>query len=460
MSVNRTLHAETGIATRGMSAKTRNALVFAAAMVLLSIGAASIYLTIIRLLDAERWVSHSHEVQSDLSNIGTLISRAGRNRVEYVNTGDAAHLEDFQAAVKDTLQELTTVRHLTADNDTQQNDCTRLEAVTNERIGLMRQSIDLKRRGESNLKNEAEITQGVVRTAGEMDSIVRQMQSLEENLLAERQARSEALFRQAVVLFSAAFLFALLLLGVHYYLLNQELKARQQAEESLRRLNAGLLEMQDAERRKISRELHDSLGQYLSGVKMNLEVVSKSLPPNALLKECVAILDESISETRTMSHLLHPPLLDEVGFASAARWYVEGFSQRSGIQVSLVLPEKLKRLPGSVELALFRVLQESLTNIHRHSHSASAEISLSLRADEIRLWVRDKGKGLAPDVLEGIQTNSSYVGVGLVGLRERLRELGGRLEVRSDSPGTSILASLPILKVSAKGDNGSRRSSE
>ena len=193
---------------------------------------------------------------------------------------------------------------------------------------------------------------------------------------------------------------------------------------------------------------------------MNLEVVSKSLPPNALLKECVAILDESISETRTMSHLLHPPLLDEVGFASAAKWYVEGFSQRSGIQVSLVLPEKLKRLPGSVELALFRVLQESLTNIHRHSHSASAEISLSLHAEEIRLWVRDKGRGVAPDVLEGIQTNSSYVGVGLVGLRERLRELGGRLEVRSDSPGTSIIASLPIPKVSAKGDNGSRRSSE
>ena len=234
-------------------------------MVLLSIGAASIYLTILRLLDAERWVSHSHEVQSDLSNIGMLISRAGRNRVEYVGTGDAAHLEDYQAAVNGTLQELAAVRHLTADNDAQQNYCTRLEAVTNERIGLMRQSIDLKRRGESNLKNEAEITQGVVRTAGEMDSIVRQMQSLEENLLAERQARSEALFRQAVVLFSVAFLFALLLLGVHYYLLNQELKARQQAEESLRRLNAGLLEMQDAERRKISRELHDSLGQYLWG---------------------------------------------------------------------------------------------------------------------------------------------------------------------------------------------------
>jgi signal transduction histidine kinase len=443
-----------------MSAKTRNALVFAAAMVLLTIGAASIYLTIIRLLDAERWVSHSHEVQSDLSNIETLISRAGRNRVEYVESGDAIHLEGYQAAVNGTLLELAAVKHLTVDNDAQQDYCTRLEALARERIGLMGQSIDRKRRGGASLKNEAEITQGVVRVAVEMDSVIRQMQSLEEHLLAERQARSEALFRQAVALFSAAFLIAVLLLGLHYYLLNQELKARQQAEESLRRLNTGLWEMQDAERRKISRELHDSLGQYLSGVKMNLEVVSKSLPPNALLTECVAILDESISETRTMSHLLHPPLLDEIGFASAARWYVEGFSQRSGIQVSLALPEKLKRLPGSVELALFRVLQESLTNIHRHSHSASADISVSLRAEEIKLWVRDKGKGLAPDVLEGFQSNTSHVGVGLAGLRERLRELGGRLEVRSASSGTSIIASLPIPKVSAKGNNGSRQSPE
>jgi signal transduction histidine kinase len=286
------------------------------------------------------------------------------------------------------------------------------------------------------------------------------MQALEENLLAERQARSQSLFTQAVALFSAAFLIAVALLGLHYYLLNRELNARQHAEESLRRLNAGLLELQDAERRKISRELHDSLGQYLSGVKMNLEVVSKSMPPNALLTECVAILDESISETRTMSHLLHPPLLDEVGFASAAKWYIEGFSQRSGIRVKLSLPDKLKRLPSPVELALFRVLQESLTNIHRHSQSTSAEITVLLLGEEIELLVRDKGKGIAPDVLEAFQNNSSYVGVGLVGLRERLRELGGRLEVHVASPGTSIVASLPTPEVTPKGNGGGRHRSE
>jgi signal transduction histidine kinase len=447
--VKETFHTEAGIAAGGMSARTRNALVFSSALVLLSIGALLTYLTIIRLLDAERWVTHTREVQSDLANINTLMSRAGRNRVEYVQSGDAIHLDDYQAAVKDTLQELAAVKRLTTDNEEQQTNCDSLELLADQRIGLMGKSIDLKRRGVSSLENEAKITQGVVRIAGEMDSVIRQMQGLEENLLAQRQARTESLFWQAVALFSAAFVIAVSLLGIHYYLLNRELRARQYAEESLRRLNTGLWEMQDAERRKISRELHDSLGQYLSGVKMNLEVVSKSLPPNALLAECVAILDESISETRTMSHLLHPPLLDEIGFASAARWYVDGFSQRSGIRVSLTLPDKLKRLPGPVELALYRVLQESLTNIHRHSQSASAEITVFLLAEEIELLVRDKGKGIAPDVLEGFQSNSSYVGVGLVGLRERLRELGGRLEVHRANPGTSIVANLPIPEVNA-----------
>ena len=152
-------------------------------------------------------------------------------------------------------------------------------------------------------------------------------------------------------------------------MLNAELKAREQAEASLRTLSVRLLELQDQERRKFSRELHDSLGQYLVGAKMNLAMLGKSLPDNALIAECLKLLDQAMTETRTISHLLHPPLLDETGFASAARWYVEGFAKRSGIQTSLDMPEDLGRLPSSLELALFRVLQESLTNVHRHSKS-------------------------------------------------------------------------------------------
>jgi signal transduction histidine kinase len=427
-----------------ISARARNALVFFSALLLLSLGGLVTYLTIVRLLDAQRWVAHTREVQSALSNIGNTFSRAGRSRVEYVRSGDAARLDEYHSAVSDTQQAITLVRQLTADNNLQQNYCARLESWAKRRIALMDQSINSKQHDQASLEKEAEITQGVVGTAAEMDSVVQQMQGLEDQLLAEREARSQALFRQAVLLCSAAFLFAVLLLGLHYYLLNHELKARQRADESLRRLNARLLEIQDEERRRISQELHESLGQYLSGVKMNLEIVSKSLPPNLLLKECVAILDKSISETRTMSHLLHPPLLDEVGFASAARWYVEGFSEHNEVVVELTLPEKFGRLPRAIELALFRVLQESLTNIARHSGARRAQITVRWQAGEVELRVKDNGKGIPSGVLERFETNSGYLGVGLTGMRERLRELGGRMEVHSDATGTLIVAVLPI----------------
>ena len=212
---------------------------------------------------------------------------------------------------------------------------------------------------------------------------------------------------------------------------------------ALRSLSARLLVLQDAERRRIARDLHDSLGQYLAGAKMTLEVVARSLPPNALLADSINILDKAIIETRTISHLLHPPLLDEVGFASAAKWYVQGFSERSGISVDLNLPHDLGRLPALVELTLFRVLQESLTNIHRHSRSPQAQITVSRLPGGIEIEVRDRGKGMSPDVLEKFLANDGSVGIGLAGMRERVRDLGGRIEIRSDESGTLITASLP-----------------
>jgi two-component system NarL family sensor kinase len=155
------------------------------------------------------------------------------------------------------------------------------------------------------------------------------------------------------------------------------------------------------------------------------------------------LLDEAITETRTISHLLHPPLLDETGFASAARWYVEGFAERSGISTRLDLPEDFGRLPEPVELALFRVLQESLTNVHRHSKSPRADVSLRVFQDEVVLRVRDYGKGIPADVLDRFRQNRAHGGVGLAGMRERIHELGGRLEMESDSQGTQILVKIP-----------------
>ena len=226
-----------------------------------------------------------------------------------------------------------------------------------------------------------------------------------------------------------------------------DVTARRNAEEALRKLSGRLLGIQDQERRRIARELHDSLGQYLAGLKIAIEMLSnapQSERSQALLEECSEILEKSIIETRTLSHLLHPPLLDEAGFASAASWFVTGFAQRSGIPVSLDLPEDMPRLSEAVEIALFRVLQESLTNVHRHSQAPSAEIKVEADAEQITIEIRDHGKGLPRQVLQQVEGGGIKLGVGLAGMRERIRELGGIFEVTSEQ-GTCVRATVPLV---------------
>ena len=226
-----------------------------------------------------------------------------------------------------------------------------------------------------------------------------------------------------------------------------DVTARRNAEEALRKLSGRLLGIQDQERRRIARELHDSLGQYLAGLKIAIEMLTKSASAEQskpLLNECSDILEKAISETRTLSHLLHPPLLDEAGFASAASWFVTGFSQRSGIPVSLELPDDMPRLTEAVEIALFRILQESLTNVHRHSNAQSAEIKVETDAEEITIEVCDHGKGMPEHILEQIRGDGTKLGVGLAGMRERIHELGGNFEVKSDENGTIVRATVPL----------------
>jgi PAS domain S-box-containing protein len=226
-----------------------------------------------------------------------------------------------------------------------------------------------------------------------------------------------------------------------------DVTARRIAEEALRKLSGRLLGIQDQERRRIARELHDSLGQYLAGLKIALEMVSNTPSPekrNSLLAECRDILEKSITETRTLSHLLHPPLLDEAGFASAASWFVTGFSQRSGIEVRLELPEDLPRLSEAVEIALFRVLQESLTNVHRHSQARTAEIKVEVDAEEICMEVTDHGRGVPDHVLRQLRGDGTQLGVGLAGMRERIHELGGTFDVTSNEKGTTVRAAVPL----------------
>jgi len=175
----------------------------------------------------------------------------------------------------------------------------------------------------------------------------------------------------------------------------------EQRTAALRRLSVKLLTVQDEERRRIARELHDSLGQDLTAAKISLDMLAQeSGSSSAYLQEARNLVDRSISDTRTLSHLLHPPLLDEAGFVSAARWYVEGFGRRSGISTELHLPEHTDRLPRRTETALFRILQEALTNVHRHSSSRTVEVRVEGDDSRVVLTVRDFGMGVPREVLD------------------------------------------------------------
>lgn len=221
----------------------------------------------------------------------------------------------------------------------------------------------------------------------------------------------------------------------------------QERTAALCRLSAQLISVQDEERRRIARELHDGLGQYLAAAKITLDTLMITQPESEnYLTDVEQLLDRAITETRTLSHLLHPPLLDAAGLASAATWYVEGFGKRSGIQTSLKLPKKMARLPISVETALFRIMQEALTNVHRHAKSAKVEINLEIEEGTAELVVRDFGKGIPKQTLDGFLKAGTNVGVGLAGIRERVKELGGSFDLRSGKHGTTLRVAIPIVE--------------
>jgi PAS domain S-box-containing protein len=219
------------------------------------------------------------------------------------------------------------------------------------------------------------------------------------------------------------------------------------ATESLRDLSARLLRMRDDEQRRLARELHDSVGQLLAAIGMNMAVVSAEadrLSPAASrsLEDNAALVQEVSREIRTMSHLLHPPLLDEAGLASALRWYTEEFAKRSRIKVDVEIPAQLERLPHDSEIAMFRVVQECLTNIHRHSESTTAGVRIVAEKERMVLQVQDRGKGIPDEKLRSLG-HARSVGVGFGGMRERLRQLGGKLEITSNANGTVVTAVLP-----------------
>jgi PAS domain S-box-containing protein len=223
----------------------------------------------------------------------------------------------------------------------------------------------------------------------------------------------------------------------------------QLANQELRQLSSRLQQTQDDERRRLPRELHDSAGQLLAAIAMNIAVVraeSHKLSSEAAAREAdnAAMVDQLSTEIRTVSHLLHPPLLDEVGLASALRWYVEGFEQRSKITATLDLPDRLDRFPAEVEIAVFRAVQECLTNIHRHSGSPSCTVRVFQEQENLHVEISDEGKGIPRD--KRLMIARSGGGVGLRGMQERIRQLGGSLNIHSSEGGTSVEVMLPVAQ--------------
>ena len=236
----------------------------------------------------------------------------------------------------------------------------------------------------------------------------------------------------------------------------RDITERKRAEESLRLLSGQLLHLQDQERRRIARELHDSAGQLLAALGMNLSLVGAedgNIAPRAAkaLQESIGLVQELSRELRTISHLLHPPLLDEVGLASGLRSYLDGFTERSKIRVDLELPGDLGRLQQDLETAIFRIVQECLTNIHRHSESPVARIRISRSDGQVSLEVEDEGKGIPPEKRAAMDSGGTP-GVGIRGMRERLRQLGGTLEINSNGRGTVVVARLPVVSTSSVAD--------
>jgi signal transduction histidine kinase len=229
---------------------------------------------------------------------------------------------------------------------------------------------------------------------------------------------------------------------------------------ALRKLSARLMRVQDEERRRVARELHDGLGQWLAAAEINIDLAlhrggGKAIP---ILQETRKLIDHAVSSIRTMSYLLHPPLLDEAGFDAAARWYIEGLARRTGIRIKVDFSHeenscsaaeysegaKTSRLPDAFELALFRALQEGLTNVHRHSSSSDAVVRFQRLPDRAVLEIQDFGRGMPPQVVERFQRTGTGSGVGLAGIRERIKEIGGDFTIFSNANGTLLRAIVPL----------------
>lgn len=396
---------------------------------------------------SEHWVSHTHEVQTVIESVRANVFLEQDSRKGYLLTQKETALTSYVAATQQLPRLLSQLQHLTIDNPIQQVRIARLDDVVERKTSILQQSIDLENAGGTDMNRQAEFSRENEDLTVQMESLLASMNQEENGLLAQRVVVSADSYRRMRIVLVVAFIAVICFLLVTFARLLIELRNRMRAEAAVRRLSARILQLQDLERRKIARELHDGVGQYFASSKMAVDNVlegeSLSTAQREALTEAAGLLERGIAEARTLSYLLHPPLLDEVGFRAAAEWYIKGFAERSQIDVKFSAPEKMPAMSKEIELVLFRVLQESLTNIHRHAASATAKVRIFCSAGRVQMEVEDSGKGISRDLLDEFQ-RSVGTGVGLAGMRERVSEFQGTLQIESEGRGTLLRIEMPI----------------
>ena len=418
-----------------------------------------------------RSVEHTQQVEVLLGETESVIAYAARARLSYVFSGDDQALAQYQRVVAQIPTELSELRQITKDNPVQQASCDRLDQLVGERVQLWEKSVALKKSGLPAPAGQPEMTRQSVARGDEIISVTQKMRAEESQLLDQRRSAARASFILEGGILTISFAIAVLLLFWHYRLVREELLARESAEqetrkaaslaseaelqaresekaaiasdEAARHLSARLMRLQDEERRRLARDLHDSTGQFLAAAKMTLSSLMPGHEQDPRYADCMRLLDRSLQEVRTLSHLLHPSGLDEAGFPAAARWYAEEFAKRSGIPLKVDVADLPARLPREIEIALFRILQEGLGNIHRHSKSSAAEIAFQAGPREVLLTIKDDGVGIPGELLNRFRS-SGYSGVGLAAMRERVRELRGKFDLESNGSGTALRVTIPV----------------
>jgi len=412
------------------------------------------WVVIQKMHDSLRWVLHTYEARGEIRQVRIrTIDLLGR--IATASALDDPHfLQELPGDFLGQARSMSSLRALTRDNPSQLARLTELASL----LADLRSKFGACDTNLNCLPDSAVPRHALLRSAWNvretMLTILDEMENDEDSLLRQRLAGWSSHDQLMVLVLVLCFAAAVLLIFFNLRLLRAEAARRSHSErrirehiDSYRALSGRILELQDAERRKIARELHDSVSQYLAGVRLQLqqlERLSSDHSPAAkrLYAETTDLLDLALGEVRTISHLLHPPLLDELGLYSAVRWYIEGFAKRSGMDVSFALDDFAGRLPRETEIALFRVLQEALTNVHRHSGAKRVQIDLTCGHDVALLRVSDDGRGIPSRVLHRFQDGHGG-GIGLAGMRERLADLQGELSVESTACGTVISARVP-----------------